>query len=263
MFDIDLDNTYIADIDGTSEGTQIKFHKDNYWYKLDSAGGEGITEELCSNVLACSSLSDREYVCYESGLINKTNGCRCRSFLDDGEEFITLYRFYQLMTGEKLNDKINTLNTPRERADFVLNFFHHAINLDLNNYFAKIFTLDYIILNEDRHFNNLGFIRDANGTYREAPVFDNGKSLLVGNPSVNWRLPLKENIRRTIARPFSGSFQKNLDLFGMGFHLNVEACMTLISKYPNCREKEVLLYQLENCRSLFSDQSISGMPDTL
>lgn len=248
MFDVVLGNEYIADIEGTSEGTQVKFYKDNLWYKLDSYGGEGISEELCSQLLSFSSLQSKEYVSYESGYINHSKGCRSRSFLADSEEFITLYRFYQLMTGEKLNEKTNILSTPKERADFVVDFFRDAIQLDLTNYFAKIFTLDYIILNEDRHFNNLGIIRSTNGTYREAPIFDNGKSLLVGNPSVNWRLPLEENVKRTIARPFSGSFQKNMELFGTGFDLDIKACISYISQYADCREKEVLLFQLEYYR---------------
>lgn len=253
MFDVILDNEYLVDIEGTSEGTQVKFHKDSYWYKLDSYGGEGIAEELCSKILTFSSLTDKEYVRYESGLINKSKGCRSRSFLEDGEEFVTLYRFYQLFTGEKLNDKINFMNTPRERADFVLSFFQDTIGLDLSKYFARIFTLDYIILNEDRHFNNLGFIRSADGSYREAPIFDNGKSLLVGNQSVSWRLSLAENVKRTIARPFSGSFQKNMELFGIGFHLHIKNCIAEISRYPACREREILLFQLEKYQSLFQE----------
>lgn len=251
MFDVVLGNEYIADIDGTSEGTQIKFYKDGFWYKMDSNGGEGIAEELASTVLSFSSLTEEEYVSYESGLINQKSGCRSRNFLADDEEFITLYRFYQVMTGEKLNEKINILYTPKERADYVLSFFQDALDLDLTSYFAKIFTLDYIILNEDRHFNNLGIIRSADGTYRKAPIFDNGKSLLIGNPSVNRNFTIEENVKRTIARPFSGSFQKNWELFGSGFDLDIDNCIFQISQYPDCKEKEILLYQLENCGVLF------------
>ncbi len=32
MFQVELGSEYIADIAGTSEGTQIKFHKDGFWY---------------------------------------------------------------------------------------------------------------------------------------------------------------------------------------------------------------------------------------
>lgn len=41
--------------------------------------------------------------------------------------------------------------------------------------------LDYIIMNEDRHLNNFGIIRDVNSLERisVAPIFDNGESLKI------------------------------------------------------------------------------------
>ena len=42
-----------------------------------------------------------------------------------------------------------------------------------------MFILDYLILNEDRHLNNFGIIRDVNNLkwIDVAPLFDNGQSL--------------------------------------------------------------------------------------
>ena len=42
-----------------------------------------------------------------------------------------------------------------------------------------MFILDYIIMNEDRHLNNFGIIRDVNTLkwLDVAPIFDNGQSL--------------------------------------------------------------------------------------
>ena len=42
-----------------------------------------------------------------------------------------------------------------------------------------MFLLDYLILNEDRHLNNFGIIRDVNTLkwLDVAPIFDNGQSL--------------------------------------------------------------------------------------
>src|SRR5574344_856592 len=42
-----------------------------------------------------------------------------------------------------------------------------------------MFILDYIIMNEDRHLNNFGIIRDVNTLewLDVAPIFDNGESL--------------------------------------------------------------------------------------
>ena len=42
-------------------------------------------------------------------------------------------------------------------------------------------SLDYLIMNEDRHLNNFGIIRDVNTLkwLDVAPIFDNGQSLNV------------------------------------------------------------------------------------
>ena len=45
----------------------------------------------------------------------------------------------------------------------------------------NMFILDYIIMNEDRHLNNFGIIRDVNTLewLDVAPIFDNGESLKI------------------------------------------------------------------------------------
>lgn len=48
-----------------------------------------------------------------------------------------------------------------------------------------------IILNEDRHLNNLALIFDGN-SFKPSPIFDNGLSLFTGNQSVNWKNPVSE-----------------------------------------------------------------------
>lgn len=47
----------------------------------------------------------------------------------------------------------------------------------LEQYFYQIFLLDYLICNRDRHGANTEIL-EKQGTYRVAPVFDNGLSLL-------------------------------------------------------------------------------------
>lgn len=244
MFDSVLGLESVVDIDGTSDGTQLKFRDGDFWYKQDYYGGEGRAECVASMILSCTDLNCSEYVVYESGVVNGRDGCRSKDFLNDGYEFVTLYRFYALTAGRKLNEVVNRFNTPEERADFVLNYFDRECGLDLSNYFAKIFTLDYLILNEDRHFNNLGIVRTPEHKYIAAPIFDNGKSLLVGNQSVNDRVSMDENIKRVVARPFSGSHEKNYTLFGKGFIVNADKITRLLGQYQECREKEAFLCQL-------------------
>lgn len=245
MFNEMLDKTYIVDMSGTSEGTQIKYYKNGYWYKEDTYGGEANAEYLASGILSFSNLARDEFVIYEYGTVNGKEACRSRNFLKDKEDFITLYRYYELTVGRKINEDILKYETPRARADFVLNFFIKMCNLDLTNYFSRVFTLDYLILNEDRHFNNLGMICTSEGEYKEAPIFDNGKSLLVGNPSINRRLPVEENVRRVVARPFSGSHKVNMDLFGCGFSLDTGRALEWLTVQKDSYEKEVLSFMLK------------------
>ena len=50
---------------------------------------------------------------------------------------------------------------------------------DVREKVENMFILDYIIMNEDRHLNNFGIIRDVNTLkwLDVAPIFDNGQSL--------------------------------------------------------------------------------------
>ena len=113
----------------------------------------------------------------------------------------------------------------------------------------KILTLDWIILNEDRHLNNLAVVfRD--GIFVPAPIFDNGVSLLTANLSVNWNFSIEDNVKRVIARPFCGSHEKMLNYFGKGFELNVPAALEWLDKETNSREKEVLMYQIKKFQKI-------------
>lgn len=89
MFQAELSNEHIVQESGTSEGTQIKYKKDGFWYKQDNRGNEGLTEYLVSGLLKYSTLEASEYVTYEKGLINGKTGCRSRDFLKKEEELIT------------------------------------------------------------------------------------------------------------------------------------------------------------------------------
>ena len=243
MFQEEIDQEYIVTQNGTSEGTQVKYYKEGYWYKKDSRGREGLAEYLVSQLLTFSDLEKEEYVLYEQGTINGRWGCRSKNFLKREEELITFYRLYQNQFGRDLSQVIGRMDTMEERIEFVIQFVYECCRLDVRNYLAKIFQLDKITLNEDRHLNNLALIYDG-GKFIPAPIFDNGVSLLTANQSVNRKLPVSENIRRVTARPFSGSHQKMSSYFGNGFSLDIKSALEWLEQETDSFEKDVLLYQL-------------------
>ena len=117
--------------------------------------------------------------------------------------------------------------------------------LDVTDYLRKVFTLDYLILNEDRHFNNLGVILNEKGTYEAAPIFDNGKSLLNGNFSVKTNLSLKENMRRVICQPFGGPHEMLYQCMGKGFEIDTKSAIQFLSVQEESMSRDVLLHRIK------------------
>lgn len=249
-----FDDSMKVDIDGTSEGAQSKYYSGGYWYKTDSCGGEAYSECLTSLLLESSNLKSSEYVVYEFGQVNHQNACRSKNFLSNGEEFITLYRLFLNTTGRRLPEQIHKMDSMEEQIQFVLHFVQETTGTDLTHYFANIFALDCLILNEDRHFNNLGLIFNGE-SFREAPIFDNGKSLFVGNYSINHHLPIKENLKRVISKPFFGTHEQVYQYFKNDAELKIDLQdfqrRLGESNLPDSLQKKVLLANLQEHQELW------------
>jgi len=245
MFNVKISDDFLVDTEGTSDGTQLKFLKDGYWYKEDNEGCEGEVEYLVSKLLTFSTLRPEEYVVYEQGKINGKSGCRSKTFLSPTQSFVTLERLHGNVIGIPLFEKIKEFKDLGDKVTYVINFCKQTVGLDLTDYFKKVFTLDFITLNEDRHFHNLGIIMNADGSYKPAPIFDNGKSLLNCNTSINRDLSIKENVKRVVARPFSGSHKAMYDYFGKGFDVDVSKALQWLKIELESFYKEVLIYRLK------------------
>lgn len=249
MFCENIESQYIVMQEGTSEGTQIKYKKDGYWYKKDSRGKEGLAEYLVSELMKYTSLDPAEYVRYENGTINGISGCRSKDFLKKDQELITFYRLYYNEMGKNLEMLLNGMEFMEERIEYVIDFIGQSCKLDIRGYLKKVLTLDMIVLNEDRHLNNLAIIMEDE-YFRPAPIFDNGVSLLTANQSVNWNFSIEENVKRVTARPFSGSHEKMVNYLGTGFKMNCTEALAWLESEPKSRERDVLIYQIHRYRHL-------------
>jgi hypothetical protein len=244
LTNIILGPEYLINTEGTSDGTQDKYYKDHFWYKTDRLGHEGEAEHLASVLLGCSSLAPQEYVHYERILINGVEGCFSENFLKAGESFVTIYRLYSNVYGGDIAQKLAQMDYD-DAIDFVLAFVKEQTKLDLHRYLANLFALDQIILNEDRNFNNFGVIFDGEN-FREAPIFDNGKSLFVGNKKADLAGDFDENAKFCFAKSFSGSFALNYEYLKEYADLTIDAVrfQKAISKEQESRRAELLLHRL-------------------
>lgn len=236
------------DIGYSSLGIENKYYKDDYWYKQDISGYEGLAEEVCSTILRHSNL--KEYVEYEACTINGKSGCRSKNFLRKGESVVTFKRLYETACGEDLANRIYAIREVGDRIHFVIDFVKDYAEIDCTEYLRNILSFDMLVLNIDRHFHNLALIRTESG-YRECPIFDNGAAFLS-----NWGIfPPDEELELLIgnaaARPFSGSFEQQAVVLGTGIKLNYAAVFNEIKNISHKRLRDVLEYQLNRYRTFF------------
>src|SRR5690606_4058479 len=218
----------------TSKGNQPKWFDGVRWVKGSQLGYEDIAEYLVSKVLQFSTLDRKEYVTYDLAKITlddgtSINGCVSNNFLKEGETLITLYRLFELYELDIAKLETGSYSAS-EKIKFTLDSVYESVGLDITDYLRKLLTLDALILNEDRHFNNVAFI-EKDGVFRPAPIFDNGLSLLSDTKDYDVDTALSINVRRVKARTFSSSFTKQMEVLGVGFQVDGDAIIEFIEPY--------------------------------
>ena len=83
LFDTDI----YQDNRKSSKGNQLKWQKEDTWYKADYCGYEGLVEYVVSKLLRFSNLNENEYVIYDTEQIiygdTIYNGCKSTNFLKE------------------------------------------------------------------------------------------------------------------------------------------------------------------------------------
>ena len=109
-----------------------------------------------------------EHVPYTITWIDNKPYSVCEDFITKDTELISAWRVLQL----------------RQKANHESSYLHYVnickeLGIDIVPTLDRMIILDYIIANEDRHFNNFGLLRDANTLewIGAAPIFDSGTSL--------------------------------------------------------------------------------------
>jgi hypothetical protein len=211
-FNLEFDNRFLAK--STSKGNQKKWVFSDIFVKADSMGYESIAEVLCAELLKYTGLYYADYFfcnikeAAESDVFC-FDGCYSYNFTKEDESFISFYRLLDnKYSEEQYNKEYKKLNG-KELMKKMIADIEDITGLDTTNYVSSILLFDGIVLNEDRHLNNLGVIKTSSG-YREAPVFDNGLSLLSDTRDYGIDEPIAKCMKRIKAKPFSSSFEKQI-----------------------------------------------------
>jgi len=135
----------------------------------------GFKNELLQpfNEVLASTICDRlgfNHVEYTIDIIKNKPISKCDCFINKDIELIPAYQIlHENITDE---DKLNAYEKYIEILE------NHSIK-DARIKIENMYILDFLIMNEDRHLNNFGIIRDVNTLdwLDVAPIFDNGQSL--------------------------------------------------------------------------------------
>ena len=137
---------------------------------LFKSGSYPFQQQSFNEVIA-SRVMDRleiDHVPYTVTWINNEPYSVCEDFVKKDTELITAWQIMQLRTkANHENEYLHFVNICRE------------LGIDIVPALDRMIVLDYIIANEDRHYNNFGLLRNANTLewLGAAPIFDSGTSL--------------------------------------------------------------------------------------
>ena len=200
----------------SSKGNQLKWQKEDIWYKADYLGYEGLAECVASALLKRSSLSADEFVIYEPESIRYKsqvyNGCRSMDFAA-GWQTITLERLFKNRFGTGLNQGIYSIEDHEQRLKFLVDCAERITGLkDFGKYICKLFTIDAFFLNEDRHTHNISVLMNKD-EFRYCPIYDNGAALL-SDMSMDYPMgcDVYEEINNVHAKTICESFDEQLDI---------------------------------------------------
>lgn len=246
-----------------SRGIQMKFKKENMWYKTDFAGYQGLAESVVSNVLSHSNIESfvrykEEEIEYRGAIFN---GCISENFKPEETDIVTVSKLFQTHYGKPVME----ICQERSLENTIYNFVEKTAKVtglkedEIGKYITTILELDALILNDDRHFNNIAFLK-CDDVYVPAPLFDHGSSLLSDEIYYPSNTNTEDLISKVHSKTFSDSFaeQKNAaeSLFGHQLQLytdDIEKFLPACSIYDEAqinRVENILEIQLERYRDL-------------
>jgi len=184
--------------DNTSDGWLQKKWVIQNGKRFLMKGGSGVFEQEPFNEVIASAILRRlgiRHVPYTLSFLEKKSYCLCENFVTTETEFIPAWRVIQTQKRDNRESPLTHLLRCCDKLEIP----------DVQLAIDKMLVLDYIIANEDRHYNNFGFLRNAETLewLGFAPIFDSGTSLWYNTQHVGKQMESK---------PFKKSHNEQLKL---------------------------------------------------
>ena len=201
----------------SSKGNQEKWLDGSIWYKLDQFGYEALAEVFTAQLLEYSNIEAAfpfTFVRYrmERLLVHgrERAGCSSQNFLKAGESIITLAHLFRLYSGKPLSETLGHMTSDKKRMAYLAEETADITGLSrFPQYLTLLFEIDGLVLNDDRHLNNIAVIAKA-GSFDYCPIFDQGAGLLSNVMYNPFEIIPKFLISQAKARPFQATFNRQI-----------------------------------------------------
>jgi len=186
--------------DNTSDGWLKK-----KWVILDGRrylmkGGSGVFQQEPFNEVIASTIMkmlDVSYVDYTLFFDDEKAFSLCENFLTTTTELVPAWRVIGVLKKFSQNSSLTHLYRCCEQLGIP----------SVSKAIDQMLTIDYIVANEDRHYNNFGFIRNADNLewIGAAPIYDSGTSLWYNSARIGQKVDSK---------PFNSSHEEQIKHVG-------------------------------------------------
>jgi hypothetical protein len=131
-----------------------------------------------------------------------------KNFLAPGESIVTAYTLLKNGLGRDFAAQLKHQKSLSRKVELLADTVAGMTGLaDFGSYLTLLFEIDALILNQDRHLNNIAVLRGANG-YSFCPIFDNGAAYLLDYALYPYEVDTRSLISQANALPFHASFSR-------------------------------------------------------
>ena len=177
LFGLQLSTTHITSPEFTSEGSAPKFwqneNDDIYLYKPQLSGASNFGLEANSEFISSyiiNQISNVNNTVYDITRVNNKICSKCRLFTDENYGYIPFYKSFNYFN---ISENVPENITTKDVLDICKEIGYEEES-------KKMYLIDSLIFNQDRHLGNFGFIFD-NNTFEIidfAPLYDYNISFL-------------------------------------------------------------------------------------
>jgi len=157
-------NKFVSNSGGSSRGYAMKAIVDGNWYKISAGAFNAQAEVVASRLARYTNIGGCTQ--YEMCIVNGEYATMSTDFLS-GLEDETVKSLHAKVTGAPIEPMLERL-TGIELFRYVKDIVYRGIGLDISERAAfkrlsLLLQFDALVLNEDRHFNNIKFVKGDSG----------------------------------------------------------------------------------------------------